>query len=206
MAGMYPGGFVTKSPVATVGPGGDFNDGGSASGMWTLDQALVLKSAGVWPTKTKAKYLWLWGQNNYGQLGDNTKVYRSSPIQLGALSTWSKIAASVEHTMAIKTDGTLWTWGRNHHGQLGDNTITARNSPVQVGALTTWSLIAGGRYHSIAIKTDGTLWSFGYNGTGPLGDNTTIKRSSPIQVGAQTTWSQISVGGSRSMAIQSIAF
>jgi alpha-tubulin suppressor-like RCC1 family protein len=88
--------------------------------------------------------MWLWGRNNYGRLGDNTTVYKSSPIQIGALTTWSKIAASEKHCMAIKTDGTMWLWGGNSYGRLGDNTVANKSSPVQIGALTTWGLITGG--------------------------------------------------------------
>ena len=145
--------------------------------------------------------LWAFGYNTAGNLGDNTRVNRSSPIQVGALTTWSKISAGY-HAMALKTDGTMWTWGKSTEGQLGGNDRVYRSSPVQVGALTTWSQIAGAHNHSMALKTDGTLWTFGYNGSGMLGDNTIIYRSSPIQVGALTTWSQISVGAYHSLAIK----
>ena len=63
MAGAYPGGLITLNPPTTVG-GTDTGfgpEGGSASGMWTLDQALSLKSAGIWPSKNKDKKLWSWG-------------------------------------------------------------------------------------------------------------------------------------------------
>jgi len=136
------------------------------------------------------------GHNNYGRIGDNTVIHRSSPVQLGALTTWSKISAGVQTALAIKTDGTMWLWGQGSYGRLGDNTTINKSSPVQIGALTTWSKVAGGGQHSMAIKTDGTLWTLGgYNIKGPLGDNTTINKSSPIQIGALTTWSQISGGG-----------
>ena len=150
-----------------------------------------------------ANYLWLWGQNSYGQLGDSTIVDKSSPVQIGALTTWSKIAAGSNHSMAIKTDGTMWLWGmNNNYGHLGDETRTNKSSPIQIGALTTWSLIAGGGYHSMAIKTDGTMWLWGRNTYGQLGDNTTVFRSSPVQIGALTTWSQISGGIQHSMALK----
>jgi len=204
MAGTYPGGFVTKSPTATVGPGGDYSDGGSASGMWTLDQALALKSAGKWPTKLKNKYLWTWGRNTFGQLGDNTIIDRSSPVQIGALTTWSQIVAGRSSCFSIKTDGTMWSWGTNDYGALGDNTVLTRSSPVQVGALTTWSKISifNGGDSVTAIKTDGTLWTWGYNFYGQLGDNTIVDKSSPIQLGALTTWSQSASGAYHTLAIK----
>ena len=190
MAGAFPGGFITKSPVATVGPGGDFNEGGTASGMWTLDQALTLKSAGVWPTVAVNKYLWTWGQNQTGNLGHNNLIYKSSPVQVGTLPTWLQISTGTNFSAAIKTDGTMWLWGRGSYGRLGDNTNIYRSSPVQIGALTTWSKIAAGVSFTVAIKTDGTMWLFGENAYGALGQNNTIQISSPVQLGSLTTWSQ----------------
>ena len=79
--------------------------------------------------------------NNNGQLGLGNTTYYSSPKQVGALTTWSKIACGNFNTIAIKTDGTLWSWGYNGYGQLGLNNVTSYSSPKQVGALTTWSTL-----------------------------------------------------------------
>ena len=142
--------------------------------------------------------MWAWGRNDYGEIGNNTIIIRSSPVQIGALTTWSKIDGATDHTVALKTDGTLWTWGRNGtYGQLGDNTILNRSSPVQVGSLTTWSLITCGGSFSAAIETNGTWYSWGQNSQGQIGNNTVITRSSPVQVGfaaaAETTnWRRLS--------------
>ena len=146
--------------------------------------------------------LYAWGRNTRGQLGDNTTIYRSSPVQVGALTTWARAATGRLHSAAVKTDGTLWTFGYNQVGMIGDNTTIYRSSPVQVGALTTWYQLTAGRFHTVATKTDGTLWTFGYNGSGQLGDNTILNRSSPVQVGALTTWSQVAGGHYHTLAIK----
>ena len=57
--------------------------------------------------------LWSWGGNGWGQLGQGDIVHRSSPVQVGALTTWASVSAGGRHTLAIKTDGTLWAWGYN---------------------------------------------------------------------------------------------
>jgi alpha-tubulin suppressor-like RCC1 family protein len=139
--------------------------------------------------------LWSWGSGVFhGQLGlGNTTAY-SSPKQVGALTTWSKIACGASYTIATKTDGTLWSWGDNQYGQLGLGNPTAYSSPKQVGALTTWSKIACGKTHTIATKTDGTLWSWGRNAEGQLGLGNITNYSSPKQVGALTTWLNIAGG------------
>ena len=121
----------------------------------------------------------------------------SSPVQIGALTTWSKVVGQGYSCFAIKTDGTLWSWGLNTNGQLGQNDTVNRSSPVQVGALTTW-LQTTGSNECIAQKTDGTLWSWGLNTNGQLGQNDTVNRSSPVQVGAATNWFVVSTTGTDS--------
>jgi alpha-tubulin suppressor-like RCC1 family protein len=143
--------------------------------------------------------LWAWGQNSFGQLGQNNSYLfrRSSPVQVGALTTWSGVGAGQIHVLAIKTDGTIWGWGDNVFGQLGQNSnwATPKSSPVQIGALTNWSKIAAGGNNSAAITSSGAIWLWGRNTWGQVGDNTVVNRSSPVQVGALTTWDQVSVNG-----------
>jgi alpha-tubulin suppressor-like RCC1 family protein len=80
------------------------------------------------------------GETNQGRLGNNTEsVDLSSPVQIGALTTWLSAATSYNNSIAVKTDNTLWTWGFNSDGQLGQNNRVSRSSPVQIGALTDWS-------------------------------------------------------------------
>ena len=100
--------------------------------------------------------LWAWGRNVYGRLGLGDTVYRSSPVQVGALTTWASISIRGA-SLAVNNDGTLWSWGKNTFGQLGLGNTVYRSSPVQVGTLTTWSTTATGNGHVLAIKTNGTL-------------------------------------------------
>lgn len=140
--------------------------------------------------------------DGYGLLGRNTNTgQNSSPIQVGALTDWSKITAGKQFFVAIKTDGTMWSWGRNNIGQVGNNTSGVGlnySSPVQIGALTTWSEVSAGIDQCIALKTDGTIWGWGANGSGQVGDNSGIDRSSPVQIGALTTWTKVAGGENRS--------
>jgi alpha-tubulin suppressor-like RCC1 family protein len=92
--------------------------------------------------------LWTWGKNNQGQLGLGDIVDRSSPVQVGALTDWLKIAGSETLMICTKTDGTLWSWGQNNNGQLGLGDVINRSSPVQVGALTNWVNPAVGSVNS----------------------------------------------------------
>ena len=116
---------------------------------------------------------------------------QSSPIQIGSLTTWTKIASGASHHLGIASDGTLWSWGSNSAGQLGDTTTVDKSSPIQVGSLTTWVDVYTNNNSTYAIKSNNTLWTWGDNTNGILGDNFTINRSSPVQIGALTTWYKI---------------
>ena len=155
-------------------------------------------------TKTDGT-LWGWGNNQYGQLGDNSAVHRLSPVQnITFASNWLQVSCGSNHTAAIKTDGTLWTWGINNIGQLGDNTLINRSSPVQtIAGSINWKKVSTGNFHIAAIKTDGILWTWGQNAFGNLGDLTVSNKSSPIQViSGANTWKQVSAGGRHTAAIR----
>jgi alpha-tubulin suppressor-like RCC1 family protein len=150
--------------------------------------------------------LWTWGQNTSGQLGDNTIVIKSSPVQtISGGTNWKQVSLGNSFSSAIKTDGTLWTWGQNNYGQLGDNTVVKKSSPVQtVAGGWTWKQVTCGVNHIAAIKTDGTLWLCGKNDVGQLGDNgSAYSYSSPIQtISGGTNWKQVSCFGNYTAAIK----
>ena len=60
------------------------------------------------------------GSSMYGQLGDNTALDRTSPVQIGTATTWISAVGGLAHSLAVKSDGTLWGWGYNTNGQLGE--------------------------------------------------------------------------------------
>jgi len=142
-------------------------------------------------TKTDGT-LWAWGNNYDGRLGlgfSGPGTYRSSPVQVGSLTNWSKPTCGKTFSACVKTDGTLWSWGSNGtSGSLGLNDNIDRSSPVQVGALTNWATLGTSYFAVLCVKTDNTLWSWGSNNNGQLGDGTIINRSSPVQVGSLTSW------------------
>jgi alpha-tubulin suppressor-like RCC1 family protein len=146
--------------------------------------------------------LWVWGQNNAGQLGTNDTVYRSFPVQLGTQTDWAFFTAGANTSFAIKTGGTLYAWGTNSYGALGDGTTNSTSSPIQIGTLSNWAVVgvSTGYINSGAIKTDGTLWTWGCNLNGALGTTqnagTTTGVSSPVQVGTLSNWATIALAGS----------
>jgi len=149
------------------------------------------------------KTVWTWGYNSYGQLGNGTSGEGTDsgvPVQVvmesegDPLTGVTQVASGLQHTVALKEDGTVWAWGRNNYGQLGDGTGapgTDSNVPVQVvlefggDPLTDVVAVASGGGHVVALKDNGTVWTWGHNAEGQLGNGTyggEFNSGIPVQV------------------------
>ena len=98
-----------------------------------------------------------------------------------ALPAAAQTAAGGEnHTLILKSDGTVWAFGYNGAGQLGDSSTTSRSTPVQVSGLSDVVAIAAGGNHSMAITSTGALYLWGANWTGQLGTGNTTSSNYPV--------------------------
>lgn len=144
--------------------------------------------------------IYAWGDNNYGQLGDNSIMDRFSPVAVNALpgsalynKTVVAVAAGYVHSLALCSDGTVASWGYNTTGQLG--TGVASSTPTKIptavntgtsSALNNKSVVrvvtSGSAWHSLALCSDGTLVSWGRNTSRCLGTTTTANSAFPVLV------------------------
>ena len=176
---------------------------------WSLNENYAEVEAGKigYSDDAGGHKLYAWGFNEYaGQLGQNDVENRSSPVQIGSGTDWSKQCVSAgapsnrPHCYAVKTNGSLYGWGKNGDGQLAQNNeVPYYSSPVQIPG-TTWStergkLSPGGYGDIAAVKTDGSLWVWGANNYGKLGQNQPGNsgwRSSPVQIPGTYSWCSMS--------------
>jgi hypothetical protein len=187
--GASVGATGSASPITVATGAGTFRVRSAATNIYGPGRVSAFNTGNV---VFSGASLWSWGENSVGAVGDGTVINRSSPVQIGALTTWGFVSSSRATKTALRADGTLWAWGQNAFGALGQNNTINRSSPVQIGALTNWSKSSASVNHVVATKSDGTLWSWGNNSSGELGDGTTVNKSSPVQVGALTNWAQVS--------------
>ena len=187
--GVNEGNVNKLTPVTTFAGGTTWK---SVAGGW--NHTLAIKTDGT---------LWVWGYNDFGQLGTNGGGNKSTPVTTFAGGTnWKSVAGGQGTTAAIKTDGTLWLWGSG--GLLGDNTTTQRNTPVTTFAGgNDWKSVSIGFQQTAAIKTDGSLWTWGASDKGQLGTNDTTTRRTPVTTfSGGTNWKQVSCGSQYTSAIK----
>jgi alpha-tubulin suppressor-like RCC1 family protein len=115
------------------------------------------------------------------------------------------IAGGGDHSLFVKSDGSLWAMGYNSNGQLGDGTTDGglyyTNSPEKIAAGNVTAMAAG-EFHSLFLKNDGSLWVMGYNYYGQLGDGTGTDTNIPEQIVASNV-TAIAAGWYHSLFLKS---
>ncbi len=125
-----------------------------------------------------------WGNNSWGELGDNTANESARPVGVYGLTRGVKqISAGYTSTCAVTSKNAAKCWGSNIYGQLGDNSTTTTRKPVGVYGLGSHikSVKVGG-YHACALTTTGKVQCWGLNSEGQLGDNSTTSSLKPVGV------------------------
>lgn len=191
------------SPVAVTLTCADASGAGCLATYYTID--------GTTPSRASTPYtgpIALWSRTTlkYFSIDNagNTEAVKTEDLLIGsiAIRDIKAFAAGWNHTVGLKSDGTLWAWGGNDYGQLGLGNYTSRSSPQQVGVDTDWSAVAAGKSFTIALKNNGTLWAWGKNSNGQLGNNTTTNSPIPVQIGVDANWLSITAGDSFVLALK----
>jgi uncharacterized repeat protein (TIGR02543 family) len=143
---------------------------------------------------TSTGRVFMWGDNQYGYLGDGTSITRNVPTEITSnfsLSTGEKIISlslGSTHSSALTSTGRVFMWGWNEFGQLGNGMNVNRNLPTEI--TSNFSLATGekvmslslGYTHSSALTSTGRVFMWGGNGSGQLGDGTTTDKNVPTEI------------------------
>lgn len=151
-----------------------------------------------------------WGAGNFGAIGDNTLVAKSTPVQIiaGGIKDIfagfndANIIPESTAAFALDFDGNVYAWGANGSGRFGDGTILARSTPTLVVTGKRIVKVAVGNGHTVMLDDQGKVWTMGFNTSGQLGVGDVVARSTPtlmlpvgtnrfMDIGAGTTASYV---------------
>jgi uncharacterized repeat protein (TIGR01451 family) len=167
-----------------------------------LAATLLVIAGAATPSDSTGSTMSAWGSNLYGQLGDGTAIFRSTPVQAGVANAVS-IAGGSFHSLAVTPDGAVWAWGLNDQLELGNPFPGNPGIPGQVPGVTGATAVAGGYDHALALRSDGTVWAWGDNHNSQIGDGTSSGFRSPVQVVGLTDVVAIAAGAGHSLALRS---
>jgi parallel beta-helix repeat protein len=112
-------------------------------------------------------YVYCWGDNQYGQLGNGTNDPCTTPVKVvgpdlnrngihepneGYLENIVAISAGHWHSIAVDADGAIWTWGKGASGRLGIGTTDDKNIPQRIPMV--YNLTQGTSYFRIQPAID----------------------------------------------------
>ena len=138
-----------------------------------------------------------WGNNDYGQLGNNGSLDSPVPVAVSGLGSGvSAIAVGDLHSCAVH-NGAVKCWGAGGVGQLGTGaSIFSSAVPVQVAGLTSGATdVTTGRFQSCAIVSGAALcWGQGDSGEMGNGTNTYVNLA-PVAVSGYGSGVSVLSGG-----------
>src|SRR5262249_2064739 len=145
----------------------------------SITQTVSVFTIGSFPIPTPT-FLWVWGANSHGELGDlsdrdtvlprRTNLFPPDTLLTGLAAGDGAIDGG-SHSLAVTRDGNLFAWGHDTFGQVGDGRgFTDVFRPVQVCAagqaapcsefLGSIIATAAGGVHSLALDTFDNVWAW----------------------------------------------
>ncbi|GCC28861.1 hypothetical protein chiPu_0007295 [Chiloscyllium punctatum] len=171
------------------------------SKFWLKNDKAISISCGDEHTAfvTENGKLYIFGSNNWGQLGLGTKNTVNKPTCVKALKS-EKVkltACGRNHTLVSTEQGNVYAAGDNSEGQLGLGDTEARTVFQRVEFFTNHKkikLLAAGSNISAALTENGKLFMWGDNSEGQIGLDTKNNASVPHQVDVGKPISWVSCG------------
>jgi hypothetical protein len=181
------GKFPEDINVPTLVPGEEKFRSISAGGDFTL-------------AITNEDKLFVFGANEYSQLGLGDNVNRFSPTLLEFTDNVLMVSAGGVHSVVLLSNGSVWTFGNNGKGRLGHGDNNRRKIPTRVSIVRNVKMVAAGSYHTLLLDSNGTVWSCGDNEFGQLGLGHVVEKWSFEQVPGLSEIVYITCGGDSSYA------
>lgn len=157
--------------------------------------SIALKSDGT---------LWSWGDNGSGRLGTGSvEAFIAEPAQVPGLTNVIAFSTRNDHTLAVKSDGTVSAWGNGASGVLGNGTTINRSTPVSVSGLANIIEVSASTSNSMALSSDGRVFIWGSASDRMLGEGVFSAATTPIEVAGLDGVTDISLGENFAMVLRS---
>ncbi|BDR54486.1 hypothetical protein KIMH_05970 [Bombiscardovia apis] len=156
-----------------------------------------------------------WGNNQYGQLGNNdpTHANQYEPVAaaqgaIPASVSLTQISGGSNFTLALGSDQRAYSWGFGGSGRLGIGNGTNQDAPVAVlqgnmPAGVNFKQVSAGGSHALAVGTNDYAYAWGSNGSYQLGNGSMWSHPDsavPTGVSAGKVL-QVSAGAAHSMLL-----
>nr|XP_017205411.2 X-linked retinitis pigmentosa GTPase regulator [Oryctolagus cuniculus] len=143
--------------------------------------------------------LYMFGSNNWGQLGLGSKTTINKPTCVKALKPEKVkyVACGRNHTLVSTEEGNVYATGGNNDGQLGLGDTEGRNTFYPISFFTSQHKIkqlSAGSNTSAALTENGELFMWGDNSEGQIGLKNVTNVCVPHQVTIGKPISWISCG------------
>jgi alpha-tubulin suppressor-like RCC1 family protein len=150
--------------------------------------------------------LYAWGDNQFGQLGENTATGPDAcgygdvacgttpaavTVNVGNTvnPSWAPLQATAVATsqenwgvLAIGSDGSLYGWGLNYSCAAGQLPDEYSPQVITLASGVKPTAISASECDDYATGTDGNLYGWGWNVDGELGDGTTNPETNPEEI------------------------
>uniref|UniRef100_A0A672J5A3 X-linked retinitis pigmentosa GTPase regulator n=1 Tax=Salarias fasciatus TaxID=181472 RepID=A0A672J5A3_SALFA len=139
--------------------------------------------------------VFMFGSNNWGQLGLGSKLTVTKPTCVKALKSEKVqlVACGRNHTLICTAQGKVYVSGGNSEGQLGLGDYEERTAFHRIQLFDSYGpikMIAAGSNTSAALTASGKLFMWGDNTEGQIGLGKESQASSPqeVSVGRPISW------------------
>lgn len=138
-------------------------------------------------TNDTSNNLYLWGLNDFGQLGNGNNIDSNIPINPVLTNRVLQVSCGNHFTVCVTEElsNNVWSWGENTVGQLGDGTSSSTSLPTRIDLDGLKALqVSCGDSHTLCVVDDlsNNLYSWGGNNSGQLGNGTNTNYNFPQQI------------------------
>jgi alpha-tubulin suppressor-like RCC1 family protein len=158
------------------------------------DQIIIIgEGIGGYYALTQSGKIYVWGWNQYGQLGSGDINFLESPIEITQNFNFNNEEKIVDiklgYTSIAMTDSNrVFIWGRDLYGIIPNGKVENESIPVDITDYFNLNQneilldVNLAEHHAIAYTNQNRIFTWGYNQYGQLGNNTLENSSTPIDI------------------------